>query len=405
MTRSARRSARCTRARSRSCRASGSRRCPQYPPARRTRSTRRPRRRERRCTSRPRRSPCRARSRPRLPQVAPPLTQPAPPLTQPAPPLSQPAPQPQPVPPPPIATVPQPAPTPQPTHSAGRNERPGRGRHRGAETLLSVRQASWRPGARGCRRSRRHGMPARRHAAGPRGGAPVRGRAPEARARIGRGVRFAPAHRLRGGLGRGDADARGPRRQYRSRASRRGHPRVLGPARERRRGADHPPDQRAADAGRQGERLGYPHRALREPAGDPLPRRRRAARGAADQARRRAARGLAHQGHVQARYRRAAAAPGRPHLAAHRGPRGGRARLDPALGPWRARGAALARQASRPHRAHLARDGSATPRQPMDEIIHKPHGIILVTGPTGSGKIDHARMPRSSASTTTRAIS
>jgi general secretion pathway protein E len=32
------------------------------------------------------------------------------------------------------------------------------------------------------------------------------------------------------------------------------------------------------------------------------------------------------------------------------------------------------------------RDGSQAPRTTMDEIIHKPHGIILVTGPTGSGK-------------------
>ncbi len=100
-------------------------------------------------------------------------------------------------------------------------------------------------------------------------------------------------------------------REHRSRASRRGHSRILGPARERRRGADHPADQCAADAGGQGERLGHPYRALREPPGHPLPRRRRAARGAADQAGGRTARGLAHQGHVQARHRRAAPAAGR----------------------------------------------------------------------------------------------
>ena len=40
----------------------------------------------------------------------------------------------------------------------------------------------------------------------------------------------------------------------------------------------------------------------------------------------------------------------------------------------------------------------------MDEIIHKPHGIILVTGPTGSGKTT-TLYAASSASTTIRAIS
>ena len=40
----------------------------------------------------------------------------------------------------------------------------------------------------------------------------------------------------------------------------------------------------------------------------------------------------------------------------------------------------------------------------MDELIHKPHGIILVTGPTGSGKTT-TLYPRSSASTTTPATS
>ena len=33
-----------------------------------------------------------------------------------------------------------------------------------------------------------------------------------------------------------------------------------------------------------------------------------------------------------------------------------------------------------------ARHGSARPRRCIAELIHKPHGIILVTGPTGSGK-------------------
>ena len=87
----------------------------------------------------------------------------------------------------------------------------------------------------------------------------------------------------------------------------------------------------------------------------------------------------------QARHRREAPAAGRPHLPAHRRPRGRRARLDHPFRPRRARGAASARQAGRP----LDLDSlGMDPRtqQLMDELIHKPHGILLVTGPTGSGK-------------------
>ncbi len=193
------------------------------------------------------------------------------------------------------------------------------------------------------------------------GGAPLRRRPLEAAARVGRDLRFHAAHRLRGRLRRRHADARGPGRQYRSGASGRGHSRVLRSARERRRSAHHPLDQRPADAGGQGKRLGHSHRALREPAGDPFSRRRRAARGAADQARRGAAGGFAHQGHVQARHRGAASAAGRQNFAAHRRARGRRASLHPALRARRTRGAAPARQAGRAHRTHLAGDGPAHP--------------------------------------------
>jgi len=44
----------------------------------------------------------------------------------------------------------------------------------------------------------------------------------------------------------------------------------------------------------------------------------------------------------------------------------------------------LDKQAGRLHLDHLGMD-SLTEQQ-VDELIHKPHGIILVTGPTGSGK-------------------
>jgi general secretion pathway protein E len=94
---------------------------------------------------------------------------------------------------------------------------------------------------------------------------------------------------------------------------------------------------------------------------------------------------IAPQGHVEARHRREAPAAGRPHQPAHRRPRGRCACLDDPFGARRARGAATPRQAGRPHRSACARHGADTERL-MDELIHKPHGIFLVTGPTGSGK-------------------
>ena len=87
---------------------------------------------------------------------------------------------------------------------------------RAAETLLSVRQAPRRPGARAstdqladtvCRPGR--------DPAGACRSAPLRRRAAEARARVGGEIRLAAAHRLRGGLGRDHADARGTGRQHR----------------------------------------------------------------------------------------------------------------------------------------------------------------------------------------------
>jgi general secretion pathway protein E len=52
---------------------------------------------------------------------------------------------------------------------------------------------------------------------------------------------------------------------------------------------------------------------------------------------------------------------------------------------WRAGGAAYPGQAGRPlDLSALGMD--PTTGQLIDELIHKPHGILLVTGPTGSGK-------------------
>ena len=111
------------------------------------------------------------------------------------------------------------------------------------------------------------------------------------------------------------------------------------------------------------ERLRHPRRAVREPAGDALPRRWRAARSAAVQARRGAAGGVAHQGHVAARHRREAPAAGRSHQPAHRRARGRRARLDHSVRPRRARGAAYPRQAGRAARARIAWAWMRAPRR------------------------------------------
>jgi len=77
---------------------------------------------------------------------------------------------------------------------------------------------------------------------------------------------------------------------------------------------------------------------------------------------------------------------GRPHRAAARRALGRRARFDPADGSRRARGAATARQAGREARPHRARHGGLRRSPPCASSSGRPHGIILVTGPTGSGK-------------------
>ena len=151
--------------------------------------------------------------------------------------------------------------------------------------------------------------------------------------------------------------------------------------------------------------LGHPHRAVREPARGPLPRRRRAARGAADQARGRAADRLAHQGHVAARHRREAPAAGRPHLAAHRRPRGRRARLDDPGGPRRARRAAPARQAGGPPRPATRSAWTPTTQQ-LDrradpQAERHPAGHRARPAPARPRR----STPRSTASTTARATS
>ena len=110
-----------------------------------------------------------------------------------------------------------------------------------------------------------------------------------------------------------------------------GHAGGRGPARIGRRRADHPHDQRAADAGAREDGASDIHIEPYERARvvrfridgmlrDVVQPEPRAARGA----------DLAHQDHGRARHRREAPAAGRPHHAAHRRPRGRRARLDAA---------------------------------------------------------------------------
>ena len=132
--------------------------------------------------------------------------------------------------------------------------------------------------------------------------------------------------------------------------------RAPGPARRRRRRADHPAGRLAAAAGRQGARERYPHRAVRE--GDPraLPfvdnmlyePVSAAAEGAAALDR------VAHQDPGRARHRREAHPPGRRIRSQDRGPRLRRALLDGAGRPRRAAGAAPA----------AAHDRDARPRAP-----------------------------------------
>ena len=164
-------------------------------------------------------------------------------------------------------------------------------------------------------------------AAGRRRGAPVPRRPVAARESRRSHVRLPAAPGLRSRQRR-HAGSRRRRGIHRPGAPRAGSARTGRPARERRRRADHPPHQRGAHAGGEGKRLGHPRRAVRKPAGGALPRRRRAARSAAEPARRRAAGRLAHQGHVETRHRREATAAGRTHQSQDRRTFGRRACID-----------------------------------------------------------------------------
>ncbi len=70
---------------------------------------------------------------------------------------------------------------------------------------------------------------------------------------------------------------------------------------------------------------------------------------------------------------------------ADRRPRSRRARVDDAGQQRRARRAAIARQTGRALEPEQSRDVREDADR-LREVVHKPHGIFLVTGPTGDGK-------------------
>ncbi len=267
---------------------------------------------------------------------------------------------------------------------------------------VRVRQAPRRADPELERRNGGSHLQNRRRGAEPCRGAALRGQAGPLRGGRPRDVRRQAADRLR--KRRRHDDGRGLERRHRPPRRRAATARAVGLDRQRRRGADHSPHQRAADASGEGQRVRHSHRAVREPHDGAVPHRRRAARGAAIETRRRVARRVARQGHVEARHRREAPAAGRPHLVAHRRACRRRARLDDPLGARRARRAAFARQASGPAHTNESRHGRPRPKR---------HGRAHPSaarhparnGPDGLGQDDDACTRRSSASTTSRAIS
>ena len=93
-----------------------------------------------------------------------------------------------------------------------------------------------------------------------------------------------------------------------------------------------------------------------------------------------------HQGHVEPGHRRAPAAPGRQDPARPGRQQRGHPRLDPAHHVRRERGAADPRPHGRPARPQASWACPRTRWRGGCEVIEKPNGIILVTGPTSSGK-------------------
>ena len=187
-----------------------------------------------------------------------------------------------------------------------------------------------------------------------------------------------PARRRRA-RGRPEEGRRGRVRGPRRGAGR--HPRPV------RRGADHRLGQLAAVPGGQGAGLGHPHRARREGRRRPLPHRRRAPRGqaraTASSCRRSSPASRSWPGSTSPR----SACP-RTAASGARSP----ARTSTCVSPpcRRRRGERVTiRLLDRSSvLLGLADIGMADGHleRSCDDLIERPHGILLVTGPTGSGK-------------------
>ena len=96
----------------------------------------------------------------------------------------------------------------------------------------------------------------------------------------------------------------------------------------------------------------------------------------------------APEGAREARHRRAPQAAGRPHLAQRRGrrPHARRPRRDPADGRGRVGRHAPARQVEAARRRSRSSACPTRCARSSSEIVRRPTGALLVTGPTGSGK-------------------
>ena len=135
-----------------------------------------------------------------------------------------------------------------------------------------------------------------------------------------------------------------------------------------------------------GAGLRHPHRAVREPPDRALPHRRRAARDRVAAAPAVGRRDLARQDHGEPRHRRAPAAAGRPHPAARAGQGDRPARVHGADDARRVGRDADPRQGRRRARLRARSASSRTRSRRFLEVLDQPNGILLVTGPTGSGK-------------------
>ncbi len=136
----------------------------------------------------------------------------------------------------------------------------------------------------------------------------------------------------------------------------------------------------------------HPLRAVRGRVQDAVPVRRRALRDGAAAAPPGPRHRQPHQGHVQPRHRRAPAAAGRPH----------RARTSAATRstcasascrPCSARACVirvLDRTVTSASTSNKLGMRAGHPGRSSAQLIHKPNGIVLVTGPTGVRQDDHA---------------